>query len=134
MTTSSSPSPLVIEIAPRPDGPAAAREAVASLSPRLIAELGCDLMLVVSELVTNAVKYGPGESIRLELTVHGPDRVSGQVVDQGPRDGVIATVAVPGSHGGYGLRIVDALAARWGIHEGSSHVWFDLDRRTARAA
>jgi hypothetical protein len=28
--------------------------------------------------------------------------------------------------GGRGLEIVAALADRWGIHEGSSHVWFEM--------
>jgi hypothetical protein len=28
--------------------------------------------------------------------------------------------------GGRGLRIVGSLAERWGVHEGTSHVWFEL--------
>jgi hypothetical protein len=30
--------------------------------------------------------------------------------------------------GGWGLSIVDALASRWGVHEGTTHVWFELER------
>jgi hypothetical protein len=29
--------------------------------------------------------------------------------------------------GGNGLRIVDAEATRWGVHEGTTHVWFELE-------
>ena len=34
--------------------------------------------------------------------------------------------------GGQGLNIVDALASRWGIHDGSSHVWCELGLRGPR--
>jgi hypothetical protein len=30
--------------------------------------------------------------------------------------------------GGPGLRIVDAVADRWGTERGSTRVWFELDR------
>ncbi len=29
--------------------------------------------------------------------------------------------------GGWGLQIVDAEASRWGVQEGATHVWFELD-------
>jgi hypothetical protein len=34
--------------------------------------------------------------------------------------------------GGLGLNAVDMIASRWGIHEGTSHVWFELERRRPR--
>lgn len=82
--------------------------------------------LVVSELVSNAVMHGRGRIlIRGQLD---EDRLLVEVVDQGSgfeweiRTGDFDQV------GGWGLSIVDALASRWGVHEGTTHVWFELER------
>ena len=32
------------------------------------------------------------------------------------------------SVGGRGLGIMDTVASRWRIHEGTTHVWFELER------
>jgi hypothetical protein len=48
------------------------------------------------------------------------------VVDQGHGAGLVAAAAPDDDRpGGRGLRIVDQLA-RWGVHDGSTHVWFEL--------
>jgi anti-sigma regulatory factor (Ser/Thr protein kinase) len=92
--------------------------------------------LVVSELVTNAVRHGPGETISLRLVATPGGGVTGEVVDQGAGhaaigeqdvtddgldDGVLAV-------SGRGLLIVDRLASDWGVEPGSTHVWFRFDR------
>jgi len=48
------------------------------------------------------------------------------VIDEG--SGFERAVAERGIHaiGGNGLHMVGALTERWGIHEGTSHVWFEL--------
>jgi hypothetical protein len=33
---------------------------------------------------------------------------------------------------GRGLMIVDAAASRWGLHEGMTHVWFEIERTGPR--
>jgi hypothetical protein len=53
------------------------------------------------------------------LTVDISDRGDGFERTRQKRD--------PDVIGGYGLSIVDALASRWGVHEGSSHVWFEIE-------
>jgi anti-sigma regulatory factor (Ser/Thr protein kinase) len=82
--------------------------------------------LLVSELVTNAVVHGVGE-ITLRATLD-EDRLLIDVIDQGR--GFERTVRQRdfASVGGRGLAIVDAEASRWGIHEGTTHVWFELER------
>jgi two-component sensor histidine kinase len=85
-------------------------------------------VLLVSELVTNAVKYGPeDEAIRLIVgTGEKSTRFSVHDLGLGPlpemRD---ESDPAPGGHG---LRLVDALADRWGVERGSTRVWFELDR------
>jgi anti-sigma regulatory factor (Ser/Thr protein kinase) len=86
-----------------------------------------DATLLVSELVTNAVKYGPEDQIRLivsdddaktRFTVH--DFGLGPLPEMRAEDDP--------APGGHGLRLVDALADRWGVERGSTRVWFELDR------
>lgn len=86
--------------------------------------------LIASELVTNAVVHGRGEIIlRGELN---EDRLLVEVIDEG--QGFERTVRQRNfdAVGGWGLAVVDAQASRWGIHEGTTHVWFELERRGPR--
>ena len=71
------------------------------LAASLGAEVLADLTLVVSELVANAVRQGPG--FEHELRRAEPDEL-----------------------GGRGLPILAQLSCRWGVFTGSSHVWFEL--------
>ena len=120
---------LELHLQPTKDAPARARAALRDLElPRRALD---DLKLVVSELVTNAVRYGPGDRpVQLRLAIDG-DVVRGEVVDQG--DGEEAKIEIressPDEPGGRGLKLVDRLAERWGVHEGSTHVWFELRAR-----
>lgn len=83
--------------------------------------------LVVSELVTNAVRHGPGELISLRLVVEPDGGVRGEVVDQGDGHVAIRDQDVDGREGGRGLLIVDRLTTGWGVSPGSTHVWFELN-------
>lgn len=71
-----------------------------------------DLEVVVSELVTNAIRHGRPE-ITLTLAVDGP-RVRGEVVDHGPGMPRPRTPA-DDEAGGRGLAIVQACTRRWGV-------------------
>ena len=84
--------------------------------------------LVVSELVTNAVRHGPGELISLRLLA-GPDgSVGGEVLDQGDGDVIIREhVSDLLQEGGRGLLLVNHLTDSWGVHPGSTQVWFHFE-------
>jgi len=84
------------------------------------------MTLAASELVTNAWKHGEG-SIELRIDL-AEDRVRIEVIDEGTGAGP-AIRADTGDDGGWGLRIVEDLALRWGCLEGATHVWaeFALD-------
>jgi anti-sigma regulatory factor (Ser/Thr protein kinase) len=119
---------------PADDAPGQARSALEVFDQILAPEVLEDLQLIVSELVTNSVKFGPKRPITLALTV-GPDGVvKGEVIDQG--DGEEAKVEMtpePTLEGGWGLHLVDEVAGAWGVREGSTHVWFEIGpRRHAR--
>jgi anti-sigma regulatory factor (Ser/Thr protein kinase) len=84
-----------------------------------------DAQLAVTELVANAVVHGTGD-IRLRLRVEG-GRLYGEVIDDGGGFEHAIRKRTPSDVTGRGLGIVAALADEWGIHEGSTHVWFALD-------
>jgi anti-sigma regulatory factor (Ser/Thr protein kinase) len=112
---------------PAEDAPAQARAALEVFDQILSPDVLEDLQLVVSELVTNSVKFGPKRAITLALAIGGDGIVSGEVIDQG--DGERAKVEMtvePTVAGGWGLHLVDQVAVDWGVHEGSTHVWFRI--------
>jgi anti-sigma regulatory factor (Ser/Thr protein kinase) len=105
--------------------PTAARKWVGEIGHALRPDVLEELRLVVTELVTNAVKYGPGDPIEVCLHVRPPDTARGVVIDQGEHTHQIrARTPGPEAVGGRGLRIVQELARSWGVDEGSAHVWF----------
>lgn len=67
----------------------------------------------------------------MELRLAFPDdRLRIEVIDEG-RDQVVAVRQQPADEtGGWGLQIVDRLAAQWGVFEGTTHVWADLALET----
>ncbi len=83
--------------------------------------------LLVSELFTNAVKYGrPGVRLSLEIA---DSRVRGEVADHGHGfAGDHVSMPSEDAESGRGLAFVDAMADRWGvIRDGENCVWFELD-------
>jgi anti-sigma regulatory factor (Ser/Thr protein kinase) len=91
-----------------------------------------DVRLITSELVTNAMVHGEG-TITLRLTVEG-ESIRGEVVDDGAGFESEIRERGPDEIGGRGLLLVASLAQRWGVYEGSSRVWFELDRARANRA
>lgn len=143
MTTQPSESPagngtssfrleLELELARNAEAPAIARAAVAGRceSMDLNDSICQTLILLVSEVVTNAVLHSPArveEPILMSCTL-SPDAIRITVIDAGkgfqpkPRD--------PGCAGkGYGLYLLEKAARRWGVDSvGGTRVWFELAR------
>jgi anti-sigma regulatory factor (Ser/Thr protein kinase) len=103
---------------------AARREVRRRFAGRLHQRVLDDLYLVVSELVSNGVVHGKG-AIRLRLQVRAGD-VWGEVIDAGGGFEHEIREAGPVATSGRGLLIVDRLTTRWGVHEGTTHVWFEM--------
>jgi signal transduction histidine kinase len=118
---------LDLDIARDLRAPAQARRAITPLGDRLDPEVLADTRLVVSELVSNAVKYGVGE-ILLRVRTRGTHHVLIEVVDDGDGFSPVVRTASRFGPAGFGLKLVDELASRWGVHEGTAHVWCEIDR------
>ena len=86
--------------------------------------------LLVSELVNNAVLHGRGQ-ITMKAQADAR-RVRVDVIDGGT--GFERHIRHTGfdALGGRGLQIVEAESSRWGISEGTTHVWFELERHGPR--
>lgn len=85
-----------------------------------------DCLVIVSELVTNAVRHG-GSAYALRLETRA-DRLYGEVFD--PGDGVpLQRPPSLDALSGRGLQIVAALADDWGVAaaNGGKVVWFSVD-------
>jgi anti-sigma regulatory factor (Ser/Thr protein kinase) len=85
-----------------------------------------DAKLLVSELITNSVKYGNGGPVTLEVAADDRDAMRVEVIDQGSGFVPVARDRPKTEVGGWGLHLVEELSDRWGVHEGSTHVWFEL--------
>ena len=112
--------------------PAAARRLVRCLDDVVAREQVENLELLVTELVTNAVRHAGLTDdgwVAVDVVV-GPAAVHVEVCDPGRGfDPTGATTSAPGEPrgSGWGLFLVDQLAARWGVHlDDCTRVWFDL--------
>jgi anti-sigma regulatory factor (Ser/Thr protein kinase) len=122
-----------VELESSPEAAAAARLALDGLGEGVPPGRLRDLRLLVSELVTNAVRHAGlrrGDRIRLVVAVRGRD-VRVEVHDPGHGFTPRAPKPDPARASGWGLYLVDELADRWGV-DGAARgtlVWFELDAR-----
>jgi anti-sigma regulatory factor (Ser/Thr protein kinase) len=112
-------------------GPEAAARARRELS-RLRGDIDPPLMetlrLLVTELVSNSVRHAHAQTVVLKVLV-GRTVVLTEVTDEGPGFDPAET-GEPGAESGWGLFLVERLAHRWGVNQGTSstRVWFELPR------
>ena len=108
--------------------PARARDAVRELGGQLDPQLAADVELLVSELVSNSVKYAGDGDVRLSALSDRPRHVWVEVADAGTGFIAVPRDRSPTEVGGWGLHLVDSVADRWGVGGGSTRVWFEIDR------
>jgi serine/threonine-protein kinase RsbW len=118
---------LDMELPSSAAAPASARRAVGGLSGRVSERRLRDVLLLVSELVTNAVRHATGDHLRLVVTLD--DRaLRVEVHDRGEGFEPRAPAPDPARPSGWGLYLVAELADRWGVdHAPRTRVWFEMD-------
>jgi anti-sigma regulatory factor (Ser/Thr protein kinase) len=119
---------LSVDIPRDPAAPAVARRIVDALTGRVDADVVPDVKLLVSELISNSVKYGGEGEVTLRITTAGPRRLRVDVIDQGPGFVPVARDRHATEVGGWGLHLVQTLSDRWGVHAGATQVWFEIAR------
>jgi two-component sensor histidine kinase len=92
-------------------------------------------MLMVSELVSNAIRHAPpGPDGRIVLKLDVDDVAARAVVLDGGRRFDFEHATFDPSTPHFGLTLVDQLASRWGLAmEGEKAVWFELKQETDEA-
>ena len=123
------PSSVILDLPRTPRAPGMAREALNGLRAIDPSLLG-DAKLLVSELVTNSVKYGGDGPVRLIVRAEDSGRLRVEVVDRGGGFVPVARDRPATDVGGWGLHLVKELTDGWGVYEGSTHVWFELSAKT----
>jgi anti-sigma regulatory factor (Ser/Thr protein kinase) len=128
---------FVVELAGGVNAAAAARRAITARGPELPDPLHGDVLLLVTELVTNAVRHGragPEDSVRLECRRAG-DRLRFLVSERNPRltgNGAAVTLTprrrTNGSPPGWGLVLIERIAEDWGVGDAGpgTCVWFEV--------
>jgi anti-sigma regulatory factor (Ser/Thr protein kinase) len=124
---------LTLRLPARPEAVSAARKALASLNGDLhLVSHGRlrDAQLLVSELVTNGMRHSRHDEV--SLTVRADSAVLRvEVANTGtPFEQDALRTPSYDRAGGWGLRIVELLAHRWGIDSRGEEVqvWFEIDR------
>ena len=119
---------LTVELPPVPESARRARRAL--MAGGLDPDLDHTVSLLATELVTNSIRHAHVRSdIRIDATLaEGFARI--EVIDGG--GGFDPEVRHEAN--GFGLRLVDKLATRWGVEREATctRVWFEVDRRRRR--
>ena len=120
---------LELSLAPAPTAATLARTAVTErLASSLAARVLEDVRLLVTELITNALRHGrlvAGDRVSVKAMLID-DLIRIEVRDPG-HDGDVA-LRKPGPRGGgYGLYLVEQLTNRWGVErDDGTTVWCEL--------
>jgi len=108
-----------------------ARRALVAGDGKLPAAARADVLLLLTELVTNAVRHGgvaPDESVRV-VVWQWPRRVRVEVIDPGTRFAQVRPGSRRDESGGWGLFLVDRIADSWGVARAAAGtcVWFEIE-------
>jgi transcriptional regulator with XRE-family HTH domain/anti-sigma regulatory factor (Ser/Thr protein kinase) len=105
--------------------PSLARAALAATAVGIPTDTFDDAALLTSELVTNSVKHSGSDWIDVEITL-APRVLRIEVSDQSTAP---IRPETPDIDGGWGLRLVAELAARWGVERQrvGKRIWVEFD-------
>ena len=124
-------SEVLLALPARPD---AARQARRELLTRgLDEDVSHTVTLLTTELIANAIHHAGMDPARDRIVFFGrmsPDLVRIEVGDSGPG----FTPGEQHGEGGFGVRLLNKLASRWGCERSGQgfRVWFEVDRRRRR--
>jgi anti-sigma regulatory factor (Ser/Thr protein kinase) len=109
---------------------AAARQALLAGDGNMPEAVRDDVLLLMSELVTNAVLHagaGPDRPLQVQV-LRGPRWVVVTVADEGPGFAWHPAPERGNESGGWGLFLVNQIADRWGVEctASGARVWFEI--------
>jgi anti-sigma regulatory factor (Ser/Thr protein kinase) len=116
-------------VRPEPHSVPDARERVIAIAePFVDDERMGDLRLVISEVITNAVRHGGSGDMVVAVTPKA-GFLCVQVTDTGDGFAPRPRAFEPDDDGGFGLFLVERLTRRWGLtrEDRNTRVWFEFD-------
>jgi len=128
-TSSALTSALRLSTAGGPRAPARVRAWLQTRSNALPDELASNLTLLTCELVNNSVLHGrAGEEDVIEVELRATETgLRAEVTDPGRGFAPTGRERPIDEPGGWGLVLVETLAASWGVeHNDRTRVWFEL--------
>jgi anti-sigma regulatory factor (Ser/Thr protein kinase) len=122
---------ILLAFAPVPEAVQTARHALQDRG--LARDLDHTVALLTSEVVGNAVRHSGSVDPAERIVFHArlsEDYARVEVADHGPG----FDPEIRHDTAGFGLRLVDRLATRWGVERTARgcRVWFEVDRRARR--
>jgi anti-sigma regulatory factor (Ser/Thr protein kinase) len=112
-----------------PRAPERVRNWLQASAKSLPAELESNLMLLTCELVNNSVLHGEVDERQvIEIELRATEKgLRAQVTDPGPGFAPTGRTRDFDEPGGWGLVLVERLAAAWGVErDDATRVWFEL--------
>jgi anti-sigma regulatory factor (Ser/Thr protein kinase) len=111
-----------------PTSPAEARAVVEAIGSDLPEPVLVDAKLLVTEVVTNAIKHGGRDIQAVIIRISRNHFVRVEVLDPGPMFFPDPRPPGTGARTGRGLYLVDTVATAWGVEpeEAGKKVWFEL--------
>jgi anti-sigma regulatory factor (Ser/Thr protein kinase) len=119
-----------------PHAVAHARERVIEIAEPFVSTARiADLRLVISEVITNAVRHG-GEGEMVVAVTPKRGYLCVQVTDTGDGFAPRPRAFEPDDDGGFGLFLIERLTRRWGLtrEDSNTRVWFEFDFDAAAVA
>jgi anti-sigma regulatory factor (Ser/Thr protein kinase) len=121
---------MILTLTEESGAAAAARRALRDGNGVLPPAIRGDVLLLLTELVTNAVRHagaGPERPVQVQLQ-HRAGCVVVAVADEGPGFTWDPTAPAGSESGGWGLFLVNQIADRWGVERTTSgtRVWFEI--------
>jgi anti-sigma regulatory factor (Ser/Thr protein kinase) len=131
----SSPA-VVFQLNGGPEAGAEARRALIAGDGRLPAPVRGDVLLLLTELVTNGVRHSglrPDQSLQIEVR-QWPRRVRVEVIDPGTRFAKVRPSVARDECSGWGLLLVERIADSWGVERSGpgTCVWFEIEFEVER--
>lgn len=107
---------LSLTLTPDSSAPGRARTAVRAFSLGLDPAVLADAQLVLSEVVTSAVRRGGDAEVKVQL----------ELLPDGTLRGEVSGAGTDGGSDHLGLRVVQELTSDWGVEPDASRLWFEL--------
>jgi anti-sigma regulatory factor (Ser/Thr protein kinase) len=122
--------PFELYLDAEPDAGAAARAAVSAwIGAAVSPAMRVDLLLLISELVTNSVRHAhapAASAISVRARIRG-DVLRVEVGDGGTGGAIARRAPNLGNGGGFGLNVVELVSQRWGVDRArGTRVWAEM--------